>query len=81
MKLKLRPVGQKGLEDKPCAVAGLTSYRCRGCFGRIMIGATDDADAWREARRSTDAPAGMEVWNGREYVPVDAPSGRGRVGE
>lgn len=26
------------------------------------------ADAWREARRSTDNPTDLQVWNGREYV-------------
>jgi hypothetical protein len=40
--------------DKPLAAPGLRSYRCKGRFGWIMIGATDDADALREARRSSD---------------------------
>lgn len=38
--------------DKPLAAAGLTSYRYRGGYGWIMIGATDTADALREANRS-----------------------------
>lgn len=57
-----------GAEDRPCAAPGLTSYRARGPFGFIMIGAVSVADAWREARRSTDNPTDLQVWNGREYV-------------
>lgn len=56
--------------DKPLAAAGLVSYRCKGRYGFIMIGAKNDADALREARRSTDDPRDMEVWNGARYVPV-----------
>lgn len=40
------------LHDKPLASAGFTSYRCKGRYGWIMIGARDDVDAIREARRS-----------------------------
>lgn len=43
--------------DRPCAAAGLTSYRYRGRYGWIMIGAKDDADAMREASRSTSPVA------------------------
>lgn len=58
--------------DKPLAVPGLTSYRLRGPYGWIMIGATDHADAMREAARSTrqPEPSNLEVWNGTHYVPV-----------
>lgn len=60
--------------DRPCAAPGLTSYRARGVFGWIMIGATDAADAMREARRSTAEPHGLEVWDGARYVAcVDSP--------
>lgn len=58
---------------RPCAAAGLISYRYRGPYGWIMIGAKDDADALREARRSTSAPitpANLEVWDGAAYAPV-----------
>jgi len=57
----------------PCAAAGLTSYRYRGSFGWIMIGARDDKDALHEARRSTSTvvdAANLERWNGSKYVPA-----------
>lgn len=55
---------------RPCAAPGLTSYRIRGRYGWIMIGATDHADAMREAARSTDNPKRelLEVWDGSWYV-------------
>lgn len=56
----------------PLAAPGLTSYRCRSPYGWIMIGAHDHADAWREARRSTPEPTGLEVWNGERYVEVQS---------
>lgn len=43
--------------DRPCATPGLTSYRYRGRYGWIMIGARDDRDAMREAARSTSPVA------------------------
>ncbi|CAG9228576.1 hypothetical protein [Burkholderia vietnamiensis] len=58
--------------ERPLAAAGLTSYRCKGRYGWIMIGARDDGDAMREARRScSDAKLeDLEVWNGSGYAPV-----------
>ena len=38
------------LHDRPLAAKGLVSYRYRGRYGWIMIGAKDNADALREAR-------------------------------
>jgi hypothetical protein len=58
--------------NKPCAAHGLTSYRYKGRYGWIMIGATDHADALREAARSSSDTidrANLQVWNGTEYVP------------
>lgn len=40
------------LHDRPLADKGFTSYRCGNRYGWTMIGATDHADAMREARRS-----------------------------
>lgn len=61
------------LHDRPMAVAGLTSYRYRGGFGWVMIGATDAADALREAARSVagrvDAER-LQVWDGGAYRAV-----------
>jgi hypothetical protein len=61
--------------DRPMASPGLTSYRCKGRYGWIMIGARDAEGAMREARRSTDNPRreDLEVWDGARYVP--APEG------
>lgn len=56
--------------DKPLAVAGLTSYRYRGRFGWVMIGARDNADALREAARSIASEPvidRLEIWNGTAY--------------
>ena len=61
------------ITGKPLADHGLTSYRYRGRYGWIMIGARDDMDAMREASRSTDYPVTLdklEIWNGTNYVPV-----------
>lgn len=61
------------IQERPCAVAGLTSYRYRGGFGWIMIGARDHDDALRESLRSTQIGgdiARLEVWNGKRYVPA-----------
>lgn len=58
--------------NKPLAAAGLTSYRCRGRFGWVMIGATDDDDAFREALRSCPAAKRetLQVWGGTCYEDV-----------
>lgn len=61
--------------NTPCAATGLTSYRYRGTYGYIMIGAVDHADAMNEASRSCAYrdPAKLEVWDGARYVPSVAP--------
>lgn len=59
--------------DKPLAAHGLISYRYRGRYTWIMIGATDDQDALNEASRSTPDEITrdrLEKWNGERYVPV-----------
>lgn len=60
---------------RPCAAAGFESYRCRGRFGWIMIGALDDEHALSEARRSWSGAEmkHIERWDGERYVPVIAP--------
>lgn len=60
--------------DKPVAAHGLISYRYKGRFGWIMIGAKDDNDALREAQRSTSDKVTMnnlQIWNGTNYQPVE----------
>jgi len=53
--------------ERPCAAAGLTSYRYAGRYGYIMIGATSTQDALNEADRSlTHCVATverLEIWN------------------
>jgi hypothetical protein len=59
--------------DKPLAAPGLTSYRYKSRYGWIMIGATDEYDALREAGRSTEAALtrdDLQVWDGSAYVPL-----------
>ena len=63
--------------NKPMAAKGLTSYRYRGRYGYIMIGAEDDKQASREAQRSSSEVVtyqNLEVWNGKKYVPVVKPN-------
>lgn len=62
--------------NKPCAAKGLTSYRYKGLYGFIMIGATDDKDALKEANRSLSRGNVelffLEKWNDKsgQYEPV-----------
>lgn len=59
--------------NKPMAIKGLTSYRYKGRYGFIMIGATDNADALKEAQRSTSDKVSidnLEVWNSSQYERV-----------
>lgn len=61
--------------DLPLAAPGLVSYRCKGPWGWIMIGATDADDAYREARRSNQRiqREHLQVWNGEVYADVTSP--------
>jgi hypothetical protein len=59
--------------NRPLAATGLTSYRYRGAYGWIMIGARDRKDALNEAFRSLtieriETLENLEVWNGERYV-------------
>ena len=62
--------------DKPMASNGLISYRYRGRYGWIMIGASTDTDALAQAQLSTSDPASkvtndrLERWNGQHYIGV-----------
>lgn len=61
------------VQDRPCAAAGLKSYRYRGESGWIMIGAENHDDALRESLRSTQLGgdiARLEVWDRDHYVPA-----------
>lgn len=61
--------------DKPLAAPGLTSYRYKGRYGWIMIGAHSEADALQEAARSASGDVSREnlqVWDEEieGYKPV-----------
>ena len=59
--------------EKPCASKGLLSYRYKGRYGFIMIGALSDNDALKEAQRSTSDKVSfdrLEFWNGSTYQLV-----------
>lgn len=66
-------------EDRPCAAAGLTSYRYPSDYsGFIMIGAASDIEALEHANRSLERPAAvlgkLQRWCGvaGRYVEVGA---------
>lgn len=60
------------MHNKPLAMAGLTSYRCKSPYGWVMIGAKDHEGALNEAKRSTREPKmeDLQIWNGSEYVSI-----------
>lgn len=65
------------VEDRPLAAKGLLSYRYRGNFDWIMIGALDDEDALKSAQTSLSSGVAhisrLEKWNGERYVPCEEP--------
>ena len=61
--------------NRPLAAPPWDSYRYRGRYGFVMIGARDTAEALTEARRSTDTPVTLEhleKWDGARYTPAGA---------
>ena len=58
--------------NMPLADFGLTSYRYKGRYGWIMIGAKNHKDALVQAGRSTDevAAKNLQIWDGTAYVPA-----------
>ena len=73
------------VHDKPLAAEGLKSYRLKGPYGHIMIGAKDHDDAMREAARSTAKPdrSKLEMYDhdAGEYRPARASGGRAKKGK
>jgi hypothetical protein len=59
------------IQNSPCAAKGYISYRCRGTYEWIMIGAKDPKHAFSEALRTckTAKRGNLEVWDGNKYVP------------
>lgn len=67
------------LENRPHAAEGLLSYRYRGRFGFVLIGARDHAEALQEAARSIPENPEMErleVWSetAGAFVPCQVPA-------
>ncbi len=61
------------MSNHPMASNGLITYRYRGRYGFIYIGASTDTEALSEAQRSTDdkvTPDRLERYNGRRFVGV-----------
>lgn len=62
------------LHNKPMASKGLTSYRYKGPYGYIMIGAKDHKDALSEAARSLSSGSpsrhNLEIWFNDRYISV-----------
>jgi hypothetical protein len=61
------------MSNTPMASNGLITYRYRGRYGFIYIGAFTDTEALSEAQRSTDdtvAPDRLERYNGQRFVGV-----------
>ena len=63
------------ISELPLANYGYLSYRYRGRYGWVMIGAKNDADALIEAQRSCESTVSsenLEVWSTelKKYVPV-----------
>ena len=61
------------MPNHPMASHGLITYRYRGRYGFIYIGASTDTEALSEAQRSTDdkvTPDRLERYNGHHFVGV-----------
>lgn len=61
------------MSNTPMASNGLITYRYRGRYGFIYIGASADTAALSEAQRSTDdkvTPDRLERYNGQRFVGV-----------
>lgn len=59
--------------NKVRASNGYITYRYKGPFGSILIGAIDDVDALNEAKRSLSSgeipdKGLLERWNGEQWV-------------
>ena len=61
--------------NRPLAAKPFQSYRYKGRYGFIMIGAANTEDALREARQSVTGPAtvnNLDIWDAEtaRYLPV-----------
>lgn len=69
----------QAIHDRPLAAPGLTSYRYKGAYGWIMIGATNHSGALKEALRSLSHGgadmARLQVWDALAGCYVSAEAG------
>ena len=71
----VKPKKKENPSDKPMAAKGLKSYRYKGRYGPIMIGAKDHEDALNQAKRSTSGNLGLEnleIWDEEKKKYVNA---------
>ena len=63
----------QNLCDRPLASPPWRSYRYKGRYGWVMLGAMSTGEALREAARSTQDPvlANLQVWDGEKYIRVE----------
>jgi hypothetical protein len=64
----------RSIHSRPLAAKGLTSYRYKGNYGWIMIGARNTKDALNEARRSLSygkpVKSKLQVYKSGKYTSV-----------
>lgn len=61
----------KHFTELPLAIHPFKSYRCKGRYGYIMIGAMNGDDAFEQAKRSGEVhKEDLEKWNGSSYEKV-----------
>ncbi len=73
-RLRMTAYTMHELCNRPLSANGLTSYRYKGPYGWIMIGAHDTEGALMEAARSTDAKiecANLQIYNYEKGQYID----------
>ena len=73
-RLRMTAYKMHELCNRPLSANGLTSYRYKGPYGWIMIGAHDTEGALMEAARSTDAKiecANLQIYNYEKGQYID----------
>ena len=73
-RLRMTAYTMRELYNRPLSANGLTSYRYKGPYGWIMIGAHDTEGALTEAARSTDAKiecANLQIYDYEKGKYID----------
>ena len=73
-RLRMTAYTMRELYNRPLSANGLTSYRYKGPYGWIMIGAHDTEGALKEVARSTDAKierANLQIYDYDQGQYVD----------